>query len=925
MITNTPYHKTKETIVTYRCDKPATVFPSIFKGYKYFKGEKATNTDTILKKIITILKTSTPYKISTFDCMNYILGNKLEEADLRDDHSDLIPGYVAKTYSQDSLSPTTLQAVAVGKRTPSNDILTYLVSSDDWSISRLKTFYNNGLKASDSDFKELIAQISALYNDLIPNFPSDTFSKKVEMLLRLHFFGTTDTTLFPKIPKKVTPYYIPWDQKNTELHVKIKKSNIVFVTGFPGSGKKQLVYYYLNTYAIPKNHYLFHNIGWLDVTLADSSLESAFAKSLYFLGKDISNSNDKLQLLSEKKSPALIIITCPYLKKEDFEFIKKNLLSTRTKYIIITRTRIPDAKISVSLDKCPTHILKKIFKRQFHSRFFSKEEFNTLCSRASYNPLTISLIAKMLCHVEKKEDYPQNHLLHLKKSLLDSKTWIWKERSRTKITSLYRSSTKTGVSIAVILQRMLSDLPEQSMTPALSELALWSRYPIPFDFLKSIVDPQTISFATEHDFFESNDSETSIISMPCLLAETILSKCPLSFSDYELTFRKIIYLSTAIKTATQNFALVYTSIYNALFYFQYDAIKLKTRIKNSEDFHVFYSWNNFLSDAITYYSALGNRKFSSALSDELYVQLNYNDPMKKKNPTPLQNIANDSVQLAMHCTFGGDNHSICKHIDSLSSEIEKLPSVYESKESLTLYNIIRQVSETYIVSFDRIVAKIYSSIGSCDPWEHNFWKLINQLTQMVNSASPAFLSNATIMYVKMIQNYILGILQPENAPFYIDEGDNYYKIIKECSYASCSLKLKTSLYGFLNILIYSYRECIYHHQLPSPDKYEYFSFKYDELYQEWKDRLCSSQNIQLLFSATCFYLKMLKKIPRKYKPYTSKTLFQIQDALSRLESLLTTQTTPHKNEYQEVSSLLEKAYSTLTLLKSANENTSPER
>lgn len=111
--------------------------------------------------------------------------------------------------------------------------------------------------------------------------------------------------------------------------------------------------------------------------------------------------------------------------------------------------------------------------------------------------------------------------------------------------------------------------------------------------------------------------------------------------------------------------------------------------------------------------------------------------------------------------------------------------------------------------------------------------------------------------------------------------------------------------------------------MPSSNTYDFFSFKYDELYQEWKGRLCSSQNIQLLFSATCFYLKMLE-IPRKYKPYTSKTLFQIQDALSRLENLLTTQTTPPENECQEVSSLLEKAYSTLTLLKSANENTSPE-
>lgn len=124
------------------------------------------------------------------------------------------------------------------------------------------------------------------------------------------------------------------------------------------------------------------------------------------------------------------------------------------------------------------------------------------------------------------------------------------------------------------------------MNSDLSELALWTRYSIPITYLKTIVDFKTIHTAIEYGLLQFNDKERTIISMPTILAETILNKYPLTFLDYEEKFRKVIYQSMAIKISAENSALVYCAIYNSLFHFQYDTIKLKSRPSQNDQIRI---------------------------------------------------------------------------------------------------------------------------------------------------------------------------------------------------------------------------------------------------------------------------------------------------------------------------------------------------
>ena len=217
---------------------------------------------SIFKKIVEILRNSTDYKISVINSVHYLLGNKLEETDF-------------------ILSETMIQDITSGKRILSQTNFNCLAASDDWSLSRLSYFYGLDRDLTTSESERLVANISALYTEYFPRSPLNNFSDQIRALIRLHFFGTADTAIFPKYTQTTIDYYVPWSDKNTELRDSLKESNIVFVSGFPGTGKKQLVRHYLD-YALSHRSYLPYNIAWLDVTSSDSSLKAAFSKSFPF-------------------------------------------------------------------------------------------------------------------------------------------------------------------------------------------------------------------------------------------------------------------------------------------------------------------------------------------------------------------------------------------------------------------------------------------------------------------------------------------------------------------------------------------------------------------------------------------------------------------------------------------------------------------
>ena len=857
--------------------------------------------ENIFKKIVLILKQSANYSISVIDSVNYLLGNKLEETESH------------------PLSETMIQDIFSSKRNPSQTILNYLAASDDWSLSRLSYFYGLDRDLTTSESERLVANISALYTEYFPRSSLSDFNDQIKALIRLHFFGTADTAIFPKYTQTTIDYYVPWSDKNKKLRNSLKESNIVFVSGFPGTGKKQLVRHYLD-YALSHGSYLPYNIAWLDVTSSDSSLKAAFSKSFIFLGNELTDLNKKCDLLKQKTTPAIVIINCPFLQKEDFDFISQYLEPTKIKYIIITRTPIDNSRVSVQLTESPVLVLKNIFKKLLpKNKLFSDDDFETLCSRISYNPLAISLIAKML----KKSD--SNKRRSLKTALLDSKTWIWHEKNLPKTHSSYKSSDKTGVYITTILQRMLLDFPEQFMNSNLSELALWTRYSIPMAYLKTIVDFKTIHTAIEYGLLQFSDKERTIISMPTLLAETILNKYPLTFLDYEEKFRKVIYQSMITKVSAENFDLVYCAIYNSLFYFQHDTIKLKSRPSQNDQIRID-SWNSFLSDAILYYSSLGHKKFSDDLTKELYITSNYNNEINQQL-TPIQAASKDSVELSLYCTFGNDKDHIVESIDKQLSNFDQLPDWVNLKNPINFFNIGKQVSNIFMTAFDRFIMQIYKDIKShlaySIPLDKVCSSYMASLTQVVKCSSQNSLPETTTCYVNMIYNYLLAIFYPEYRMHYVKFGEEYYNALKRNPIASYDLKFKADLQRFFHILMQSYCPFVYRHLVPYADTYINFSHTYSELYLEWKDKICSSQNIQFLFTVTSFYLKILD-IPTNYIAYKPNTLLQIHDALNRFEDLLTKHISPPEEEYESALTALNDCRELLKLMDLSSKTRKPK-
>ena len=273
--------------------------------------------NTILKKIIEVLKNSTQYNISIENSMIFLLGNKYESQE------------------EITLSPSQLYNIAVGKEMPSQTILALLANSDDWTTERLWPFYYRDSDDLTVDqAQKFTEEITVLYNQYFPTQPpNNDFSKMIESLIRLYFFNSTEEILFKKYTQKVCPHYIPWLQKTRSLKSLIQCENIIYINGLPGTGKKQFVSYFIS-----QEQYNPYNVAWINISSAGLGIKEALAKTDIFLTTQKLSLEDKLSLLKEKGDHALLLINVPYIKSEDFSFIDQYLIPIRTKCIIITRS-----------------------------------------------------------------------------------------------------------------------------------------------------------------------------------------------------------------------------------------------------------------------------------------------------------------------------------------------------------------------------------------------------------------------------------------------------------------------------------------------------------------------------------------------------------------------------------------------------------
>lgn len=139
-----------------------------------------------------------------------------------------------------------------------------------------------------------------------------------------------------------------------------------------------------------------------------------------------------------------------------------------------------------------------------------------------------------------------------------------------------------------------------------------------------------------NSLLQFNDSEEKYVVMPTLIAETILDRAPLYFSDYEPTLRYVLCKISIDEILPSDFSSIYQTIMNVIYYFQPNAAFLKAR-PSKTDLAAYNNWNTFLLDIITYFYTLGNTVMADELISELYrslVQQSY--PRLPWHPQPVR-------------------------------------------------------------------------------------------------------------------------------------------------------------------------------------------------------------------------------------------------------------------------------------------------
>ncbi len=860
---------------------------------------------TILKKIIEVLQTSTQNKISVPNSMLFILGDKMDE--------DYLPtnSLSKATVQKDSeafLSEASLYSYADGERLPSQTVLACLADSNDWSFERLEIFYDNK-KLDKSERQSLTEEIKKLYQQYLGASPaSASFSQMIKELIYLYFFNVPNGPLFIKYNQIVCENYIPWPQKIRTLKALLKRENIIFINALPGSGKKQFTKYF-----IANGDFNPYKVTWLNAAMADASLKDLFTRALVFLTIRDLGLEDKLSLLKKMDATALVVISVPYIHPEDLDFIDKLLVPSNIKFIILTRSKLEGSNRAVlSLDKCPVSILKKIFTSIFSDKFFTEKEFLRFCSKIDFNPLAVSLVAKTLSSFIKSKT--GKDIYRFKTALLDHKTWIWKEKRLPKIHSAYKTPTsKPGVSLTSIFHRMLNDLPIPLRSKDMAELALWCRYQIPLNFLLQICPQNTIDSAIEYSLLQYYDPEKHLVFMPAFLAETLLNKETLLFSDYDSKLREIMRYFSLGQEQPMDFSSIYNALNNVLYYFQYDCIKLKTRPSKTA-YALFVSWNIFLLDIITYYSSTGNNKFAQDLLENLYISINHMN-QKKEKLTHGQKAIQKAAELNLLCANGSDSDSIQEDLDKLIGQLQSITFAKDSSP-LDMMILSGQISTICYNTLERQIFSLYThaknliDIGT--PLSPYDTYVINFLEHVKTFSYNEFSTNC--YYTTMHYHYILALYNYDHPSKYIAQGNTYYQYTMEDMTLSWDIKFRASLHRFFHILMQSYAKYMYHSVLPTLNDYENFAQDYTHLYQDYEGRIHSNINNQLFFTITNLYLPILL-IPIPYTTCTLELLSVLDHALDIIGIFIAKQSFAQETEKQEALNLLKQSQEALRLLR----------
>lgn len=803
-----------------------------------------TNSE-ILKDLISALENSFNSKPRISSIANFILGNPSDKTDIPETDSD-------------SPSLLALHAFYSGNEKIPLPLKERILRSSNWSLEMLSEV--ECMKKNGSLNKKLatenVTKIYKKYN--LPENQVLSFTDMVkELVWKAIFNKPSSEPMFIPYTQTVCSEYIEWEEKTDELKTKLSSNNLIFVTGYPATGKKQLIRNFIQS--SEKDPF---DIAWISPKYEDIPLEKTFKNTPIFFCNNASNLSviEKLHFISQKCNSSLLVLDVPYITPKDLDFVDHSIVPTNIKCIVITRTQTLDnTRVKVNMDNTPVGVLKKIFEKSCNDNIFISKEFEQLCSITSHNPLAIFLTGKMLAL--SKDKTKRNEL---KLSLLNPQTWIWNVAYQPKIHNPYKSSTKApGVYIGSILYRMLP-LCDEDTYKKISKVALWYKYGFPFKYLYVICeeDDNLIDTLIQLNLLQFIDSEKQMLAMPALIADIFLNKHPITFSDCEEKLRYIIFSLSPEQTTEMDFNMIYSTLYNVLFYLHINTVKLKSR-PTSSDLKLFADWNRFLLDVISYFSNLGNITMANALSNNLYMALNYKNKYFFKSTAPLQNLIKKAVKLNLDIVIEQDKSMILNKIDSLISNLK----VSRFKDYNDPY-LVMQISLLYEDTIERAICSEYAY--TADLLTNNqaltpIRKQIHDIIYQIECSNPLFQPLYTD-YKQMIVYYIHSQYDRKNtSSLNFKNAETLFDKILENKSVSSEFKLQAKLHRFHYTVACFFICVIYNKKIDIVERDLYFKFLFQDIIKNYVKKIHCCRIHELYLSAVRLYISFKEFVISTYE------------------------------------------------------------
>ena len=516
-----------------------------------------------------------------------------------------------------------------------------LITSDEWT---LECFTSNDFTIFNRE--KLSHEINILFSKYFSSENLDLTSK-IKKLLLLHFADTSNANLlFDITHQPPCKTYVSWQEKENDLLKLLQKENIVFVTGNPGSGKKELVKYVIKQYCSSKYpDYLFLTQG---ASLQNKIEQVKFVYSL-------SNNKDTMSCLKEKDEHSVLVIDMPTIKNEDYQFILDNLRSLRMRIIITTRVHsLPSEFKSINVDNRPAENLNAIYMNSDSNNVLSKSELEQLYQIINNNPYITMLVAKTL-----------HKTPSFKAKFLDNNTWIWQSQNFPKIHASYHDNgNKSSQEILRLIIRLTEDYYTiYKNHKTLSKLSIWARHPINLTLLEKHFGYEEIHNLINLGILQYQNESCTKVYIPAIFADIIWYDNPIKYSDYEKEIASFIEKLKVGQPLTLPFSDLYPILMNLIIRFHFQLSdwysRAKSDVKSSYD-----KWNYILIDLMFYMTRLGYWKNAQQILPYLFYYTQKNKQLDYSDTIPETKYLRRLLKIQ---TDFMDTPNMYRHIENLSS------------------------------------------------------------------------------------------------------------------------------------------------------------------------------------------------------------------------------------------------------------------